>query len=36
LAGIAIGGFALMLALVHFWVGPFAPLRVPKIHATFG
>lgn len=23
--GIAIGGIALMLALVHFWAGPFSP-----------
>lgn len=23
--GIAIGGFALLLALVHFWAGPFSP-----------
>jgi len=27
LAGITVGGAALLLALVHFWAGPFAPTQ---------
>ena len=30
--GIAIGGLALLLALVHFWAGPFAP--TPTLETT--
>jgi cation transporter-like permease len=32
MAGIALGGIALILALVHFWAGPFAPQ--PTIETT--